>query len=32
MRDERKFGSIDELKAQIQRDIEAGRQYFGLNA
>lgn len=32
MREERKFGSIDELKAQIQRDIDAGRQYFGLNA
>lgn len=32
LRDEHKFASLDELKQQIQRDIEAGRNYFGLNA
>jgi len=30
LRDERKFASLDELKAQIQRDSAAGRAYFGL--
>jgi riboflavin kinase/FMN adenylyltransferase len=29
LRDERKFASLDELKQQIQRDLEAGRAYFG---
>lgn len=30
LRDERKFASLDELKQQIQRDLEVGRSYFGL--
>lgn len=30
LRDERKFASLDELKQQIQRDIEIGRSYFNL--
>ncbi|MDB6061670.1 MAG: riboflavin biosynthesis protein RibF [Verrucomicrobiaceae bacterium] len=29
LRDERKFDSIEQLKQQIQRDIDTGRQYFG---
>jgi riboflavin kinase/FMN adenylyltransferase len=28
LRDERKFASLDELKQQIQRDLEIGRTYF----
>jgi FAD synthase len=28
LRDERKFGSLDELKAQITRDISQARQLF----
>jgi len=30
IRDEKKFGSLDELKENIHNDIETGRQYFGL--
>lgn len=30
LRDEQRFASLDALKEQIQRDIEAGRAYFGL--
>jgi riboflavin kinase/FMN adenylyltransferase len=29
LRDERKFGSIDELKIQIERDVRRARNYFG---
>jgi len=28
LRDERKFGSIEELKAQIERDITRAHSYF----
>ncbi len=30
LRDEKKFSSLDELKQQIQRDIDAARDYFAL--
>lgn len=30
-RPEQKFGSLDELKAQLQKDILFGREYFGMN-
>ncbi len=30
LRDEKKFASLDELKQQIQRDIDAARDYFAL--
>jgi riboflavin kinase/FMN adenylyltransferase len=30
LRDEMKFSGLDELKAQIARDVEAARQYFKL--
>ena len=32
LRDERKFGSIDELKAQIRRDVERASRYFACAA
>ncbi|NEX19548.1 bifunctional riboflavin kinase/FAD synthetase [Thiorhodococcus mannitoliphagus] len=32
LRDEQKFDSFEELKAQIQRDAEAARQYLGIAA
>jgi riboflavin kinase/FMN adenylyltransferase len=30
LRDEKKFSSLDELKQQIQRDIESAREFLGL--
>ncbi len=32
IRDEQRFASLDELKAQIARDVETARTFFGLNA
>ena len=30
-RSEQKFASLDELKAQLQKDILFGKEYFGMN-
>jgi len=31
LRDEKKFGSIDELKSQIERDVRRAERYFDRN-